>query len=72
MNYPKILAVWLYYTVMCPKDADRLGNSRICVFVKILKIPTPKTFAVIALKFEQDSFTVEYCIQKMQTESQTV
>ena len=33
--------------------------------VKILKIRTPGKFAVITLKFEQASFTVEQCIQKM-------
>ena len=36
--------------------------------VKLLKIGTPKTFAVITLKFEQGGFT----IQKMQAEWQTV
>ena len=39
---------------------------------KILKIRTPKTFAVVTLKFEQDGFTVELCIQKKQRELQTM
>ena len=29
-------------------------------------------FAVITLKYEQGCFTVEYCIQRMQTALQTV
>ena len=39
--------------------------------VKILKIQTPEKFAVITLKFGQGGFTVEECVQKMQTEWQT-
>ena len=26
-NYPKILTILFYHTVMCPKDADRMANS---------------------------------------------
>ena len=37
-----------------------------------VKIRTPKTFAVITLKFEQDGFTIEKCIQTMQADLQTV
>ena len=48
---------------------DKPFNSYI---VKILKIQTPKKFAVITLKFEQGGFTIEYCIQRMQTALQTV
>ena len=40
--------------------------------VKFLNIWTPKTFAVIILKFEQDGFTDDRCTQKMQLELQTV
>ena len=40
--------------------------------VKILKIRTPQIFAAIALKFEQDGFTIELHIQKMQTELQAM
>ena len=36
------------------------------------KIKTPKKFAVITLKFEQGGFTIEQCVQKIQTEWQTV
>ena len=40
--------------------------------VKILKIRTPEKTAVITLKFEQHGFTIEYCVQKMLREWQTV
>ena len=40
--------------------------------VKIRKIWTHKIVAVIILKFEQLGFTIEYCVQKIQTELQTV
>ena len=38
------------------------------VTVKILKIGTPKIITVIALQLEQLDFTVQYYVQKMQTE----
>ena len=36
--------------------------------VKILKIGTPKIITVIVLQLEQLDLTVQYCVQKMQTE----
>ena len=39
---------------------------------KIPKTSDNRKIAVITLKFEQDGFTIEWCIQKMQTELQTV
>ena len=36
--------------------------------VKILKIGTPEIITIIVLQFEQLDFTVQYCVQKMQTE----
>ena len=36
--------------------------------VKILKIGTPETITIIVLQLEQLDFTVQYCVQKMQTE----
>ena len=36
--------------------------------VKILKIGTPEIIAIIVLQLEQLDFTVQYCVQKMQTE----
>ena len=36
--------------------------------VKILKIGTPEIITIIVLQMEQLDFTVQYCIQKMQTE----
>ena len=39
--------------------------------VKILKIGTPEIINIIVLQLEQLHFTVQYCVQKMQTEQQT-
>ena len=36
--------------------------------VKILKIGTPEIITVIVLQLEQLDFTVQYCVQNMQTE----
>ena len=36
--------------------------------VKILKIGTPEIITMIVLQLEQLDFTVQYCVQKMQTE----
>ena len=36
--------------------------------VKILKIGTPEIMTIIVLQLEQLDFTVQYCVQKMQTE----
>ena len=38
------------------------------VTVKILKIGTPEIFTITVLQLEQLDFTVQYCVQKMQTE----
>ena len=48
------------------------GNLRIICYsnitVKILKIGTPEIITIIVLQLEQLDFTVQYCVQKMQTE----
>ena len=36
--------------------------------VTILKIGTPEIITIIVLQLEQLDFTVQYCVQKMQTE----
>ena len=36
--------------------------------VKILKIGTPEIITIIVLQLEQLDFTVQYCVQKMQTD----
>ena len=36
--------------------------------VKILKIGTPEIITMIVLQLEQLDFTVQYCVQKIQTE----
>ena len=38
------------------------------VFTVILKIGTPEIITIIVLQLEQLDFTVQYCVQKMQTE----
>ena len=42
----------------------------LCLYstVKILKIGTPEIITIIFLQLEQLDFTVQYCVQKMQTE----
>ena len=43
-------------------------DSDIVTTVKILKIGTPEIITIIVLQLEQLDFTVQYCVQKMQTE----
>ena len=38
------------------------------ITVKILKIGTPEIITIIVPQLEQLDFTVQYCVQKMQTE----
>ena len=38
------------------------------ITVKILKIGTPEIITIIVLRLERLDFTVQYCVQKMQTE----
>ena len=40
----------------------------ILLTVKILKIGTPEIITIIVLQLERLDFTVQYCVQKMQTE----
>ena len=52
---------------------DKLSKSHLIAelhktTVKILKIGTPEIITIIILQFEQLDFTVQYCVQKMQTE----
>ena len=43
-------------------------NKKNYLTVKILKIGTPAIITIIVLQLEQLDFTVQYCVQKMQTE----
>ena len=45
-----------------------LPLSKIFSTVKIKKIGTPEIITIIVLQLEQLDFTVQYCVQKMQTE----
>ena len=49
---------------MCP---NIINGFRILSTVKILKIGTPEIITIIVLQLEQLDFTVQYCVQKMQT-----
>ena len=49
----------------------RVGFINFWLTVKILKIGTPEIITIIVLQLEQLDFTVQYCVQKMQTELQT-
>ena len=50
------------------KSSVLSGMSKIMATVKILKIGTPEIITIIVLQLEQLDFTVQYCVQKMQTE----
>ena len=45
-----------------------MGKRQVVLTVKILKIGTPEIITIIVLQLEQLDFTVQYCVQKMQTE----
>ena len=49
-------------------DNPRLKSNSLCITVKILKIGTSEIITIIVLQLEQLDFTVQYCVQKMQTE----
>ena len=49
---------------VCKKN----NASDITYTVKILKIGTPEIITIIVLQWEQLDFTMQYCVQKMQTE----
>ena len=52
-------------------DGVAMDSLSIMIFintVKILKIGTPEIITIIVLQLEQLDFTVQYCVQKMQTE----
>ena len=53
-------------TLFVTKDFADILNLKITV--KILKIGTPEIITIIVLHLEQLDFTVQYCVQKMQTE----
>ena len=61
------------YVTMYPFPYSSLSSSVVSAFsvkstVKILKIGTPEIITIIVLQLEQLDFTVQYCVQKMQTE----
>ena len=60
------------HTTKCATWPSNLRNVHILsgetTTVKILKIGTPEIITIIVLHLEQLDFTVQYCVQKMQTE----
>ena len=66
-NYPELSPPTHSDLELCRE----LAVERICFSrntVKILKIGTPEIITIIVLQLEQLDFTVQYCVQKMQTE----
>ena len=53
---------------MLISDKSRVRKNYFLITVKILKIGTPEIITIIVLQLEQLDFTVQYCVQKMQTE----
>ena len=43
-------------------------DCKVVSTVKNLKIGTPEIITIIVIQLEQFDFTVQYCVQKMQTE----
>ena len=52
----------------CRNIINNWSSDVVGITVKILKIGTPEIITVIVLQLEQLDFTVQYCVQKMQTE----
>ena len=58
--------VYFYVYLICDTIINYFTTT-----VKILKIGTPEIITIIVLQLEQLDFTVQYFVQKMQTEYQT-
>ena len=56
----------------CLESSEVIFEGFYVFTVNFLHIGTPKKFVVITLEVEQDGVSLEYCIQKMQRELQTV
>ena len=50
------------------KKGKKSATESIWYTVKILKIGTPEIITIIVLQLEQLDFTLQYCVQNMQTE----
>ena len=80
VNSHKIMySIFLTRSFFYPGKFSNASRSDFCCFlyqkgqtchftVKILKIGTPEIITIIVLQLEQLDFTVQYCVQKMQTE----
>ena len=67
-NYSNILDVFVTFSeVKLQYIMTKQILWKICT-IKILKIGTPEIITIIVLHLEQLDFTVQYCVQKMQTE----
>ena len=63
--FPKLYRCLLYVVF---HNLEPQNAGLVDVTVKILKIGTPEIITIIVLQLEQLDFTVQYCVQKMQTE----
>ena len=61
-------AISVLFIISSKIEGFILKLSRQQYTVKILKIGTPEIITIIVLQLEQLDFTVQYCVQKMQTE----
>ena len=67
----KVDNILLYHMIMRVSEVITCyleTNKKLSYTVKILKIGTPEIITIIVLQLEQLDFTVQYCVQKMQTE----
>ena len=58
----------MWISITAPSSQAKGTKSTMFLTVKILKIGTPEIITISVLQLEQLDFTVQYCIQKMQTE----
>ena len=58
------------HIVLLIKQIPHLTAFKFQITVKILKIGTSEIITIIVLHLERLDFTVQYCVQKMQTEYQ--
>ena len=65
-SFKMIAEFWIVEGYKMGKHSEVLWKGKQNT-VKILKIGTPEIITIIVLQLEQLDFTVQYCVQKMQT-----
>ena len=63
-----MVKVWVVQNVTISGTAYNFCAADVQPAVKILKIGTPEIITILVLQLEQLDFTVQYCVQKMQTD----